>query len=183
MTASRGADWSKQVFVLRLLMMLMVGAALSAAGPARADAQSACLKPTDVEMVQLLNRWRAEFTSGNAERLAALYADDATLVATKEGAPVKGKDAIRSYYSDLLGRHPKISITPSTLTAACNSAVISGPVVYRFKGERKGTRALLGGRCTTEFALQNGTWQIVRQSLAADPRSIGDPIDRVSPPL
>ena len=33
MTASRGADWSKQVFVLRLLMMLMVGAALSAAGP------------------------------------------------------------------------------------------------------------------------------------------------------
>ena len=183
MIASRAVDLFKEAFAFRLSMAVVVGAALLAAGELRAETQGACSKPTDVEMVQLLNRWRAEFTSGNAERLAALYADDATLIATKDGTPYKGKDAIRTYYNDLLGRHPNVSITPSTLTSGCNSAVVSGPVVYRLKGERKGTRTLLGGRYTTEFALQNGTWQIVRQSLAADRRGLGDPIDKASPPL
>ncbi len=76
------------------------------AGRAQAETAGACAKLSDVEMVQLLNRWRAEFASGDLERLSALYADDATLFATNGGQPYKGKAAIRSYYKDLLGKHP-----------------------------------------------------------------------------
>ena len=153
--------------------------------PAQTETTGSCAKLSDVQIVQLLNRWRAEFTSGDPERLSALYADDATLVATNDGKPYKGKDAIRSYYKDLLAKHPTLSIKPSSLTPGCGTATISGPVVYRVTGERKGTRVLLGGRYTAEFELRNGTWWIVRHSLAADPRSVGDPIAKTvpSPPL
>ncbi len=139
-------------------------------------------------MVQLLNRWRGEFTSGDPERLSALYADDATLIATNDGKPYKGKAAIRSYYKDLLAKHPALSIKPSSLMPGCGTATISGPVVYRISGERKGTRTLLGGRYSVDFGFLNGTWRIVRHSLAADPRSVGGPIDAATarkppPPL
>ena len=162
-------------------------ACLTCADPGRAQAETAgsCAKLSDVQIVQLLNRWRAEFTSGDPERLSALYADDATLVATNDGKPYKGKDAIRSYYKDLLGKHPTLSIKPSSLTLGCGTATVSGPVVYRITGERKGTRMLLGGRYTAEFGLRNGTWWIVHHSLAADRRSASDPIGTTtpSPPL
>ena len=180
-TQSRGGNPAHVPFAWRLCLATWSGLALLGADPLRAD--TPCSKPSDVEMVQLLNRWRTEFTSGNTDRLLALYSDDATLVPTRNAQPYKGKDAIRTYYADLLSHHPNLSITPSTMTAGCNTAVISGPVIYRLKGDRKGTRSLLGGRATTEFALQNGTWQIVRQSLAADPRVIGDPLDKGTSPL
>ncbi len=162
----------------RLLIGGMAGALLLAgAGQAGAQTTASCVKLSDVEMVQLLNRWRAEFTNGGAERLSGLYADDATLIATKDGASFKGRDAILRYYRDLLSRHPKLSIRPSTLASDCGTATISGPVVYRVTGERKGTRMLLGGHYTAVFGLRGGAWQIIRHSLAADQRSIGDGFD------
>ena len=157
-------------------------------GRAQAETASACAKLSDVEMVQLLNKWRGEFTSGDPERLSALYADDAMLLATSGGQPYKGKAAIRSYYKDLLAKRPVLSIKPSSLTPGCGTATISGPVVYRVAGERKGTRTLLGGRYSVDFGLLNGSWRIVRHSLAADPRSSGGATDpatgnKPSPPL
>lgn len=147
-----------------------------AGGPSSGSAETApvCAKPSDVEAVQLLNRWRAEFTSGNPDRVAALYAADATLIVSKDGKVHKGRDAIRAYYQEFLARRPALSIKPVSLAAGCGTASISGPAVYRIKGERKGTRLLLGGRYTAEFALRDGAWLIVHHSLAADPRGIGD---------
>jgi hypothetical protein len=56
-------------------------------------------------------------------------------------------------------------------------AAVHGVVLYRITGTRKGTRMLLGGRYNVEFAFQkNNVWQITKQSLAADPRKLGEPI-------
>ncbi|MGO4682992.1 nuclear transport factor 2 family protein [Hyphomicrobium sp. 2TAF46] len=153
------------------------------AGPARADAT--CIKLSDVEIVQLLNRWRTEFASGDPDRVSALYADEASLIATKDGPPHNGKEAIHSYFKDLLAKRPTVSIRPSSLTADCGTAVVSGPVAYRITGERKGTRAVLGGTYMAEYALRDGKWWIVRHSLAADRRSLASPVgDPAStPPL
>ncbi|MBN9247679.1 MAG: SgcJ/EcaC family oxidoreductase [Hyphomicrobium sp.] len=170
-------------FVLGLVAAL--AAAALGVGPVRADA--ACIKLSDVEIVQLLNRWRTEFASGDPDRVSALYADGASLTATKDGAPHQGKEAIRAYFKDLLAKRPTVSIRPSSLTSDCGTAVVSGPVVYRITGERKGTRAVLGGTYTAEYALRDGKWWIVRHSLAADRRSlanpVGDPAGKPSPPL
>jgi uncharacterized protein (TIGR02246 family) len=134
-----------------------------------------CVKLSEVQIVQLLNGWRAAFTSGSAEQLSTLYAEDAVLVATKDGKAYKGREAIRSYYKEFLARHPRLSLRPAILDAGCRTATVSGPVVYRITGERKGTRELLGGRYDTEFRKVGEKWQIIRHSLAADPRTIGEP--------
>jgi hypothetical protein len=176
--------WGSGLSFAVLVFGFMVG---FDAGPALGDSAGSCAKPSDVEIVQLLNRWRMEFTAGSTDRLSALYADDAILIPTKDSKPYKGKEAIRGYYKDLLARHPTVSIKPSSLTSGCGTAAVSGPVFYRLAGERKGTRTLLGGRYTTEFGLLDGSWRIMRHSLAADPRNIGEPIDKAvsgsSPPL
>lgn len=168
--------------MLRAIGLLVIALAMGAAGPVEAvDGQpdgSTCAKLSETQMVQLLNSWRAAFASGSAEQLAILYADDATLVATRDGKVYKGRDAIRAYYQDFLSRHPRLSIRPASLVAGCGSATVSGPVVYRITGERKGTRTLLGGRYKTEFVQVGEKWEIVRHSLAADPRTIGEAFDK-----
>lgn len=142
------------------------------AAPVQAGA--ACAKLSDVEIVQLLNRWRVEFGSGDPARLSALYAEDAALT-TGKGKLQNGVEAIRSYYTDLLAKRPVISIKPSSLTSDCGVATVSGPVVYRLSGERKGTRTLLGGNYSIEYAQRGDRWWIVRHFLAADPRSGANP--------
>jgi hypothetical protein len=157
------------------LVLASLGVHLALGGGfARAEAPGACAKLSDVEMVQLLNQWRAEITSGSPDRISALYAVDATLIVSKSGKTYQGRDAIRAYYKDFLAKRPALSIKPANLTPGCNTASISGPAIYRISGERKGTRTLLGGGYMIEFALRDGNWLIVRHSLAADPRGIGD---------
>ncbi len=175
----RASELGYRLRLLGLVVVVTAFATVRSADPgwARDQAAGSCAKLSDVQMVQLLNRWRAEFMRGSPARLSELYAADATLIATRDDKPYKGKKAIRAYYKDFLARHPGLSMKPSSLSAGCGRATVSGPVVYRVTGERKGTRTLLGGRFTTEFKLEDGKWQIVRHSLAADPRKVGDPID------
>lgn len=170
----RTAQVRQRLTSLALVVTVLTGGVAVRAGFGWAETPPACEKPSDVEIVQLLNRWRAEFSSGRPDRISELYAADATLIVTKDGKVYKGRDAIGAYYKEFLARRPVLSIKPATLKPGCGTASVSGPAVYRVTGERKGTRMLLGGRYTADFALSNGSWLIVRHSLAADPRGIGD---------
>jgi uncharacterized protein (TIGR02246 family) len=157
-------------------MIVMVCAALLGAHHARADTNINCLTPPESEIAQLLNNWKAALASGSVDQVSSFYADDATLIARQVASPYKGKRAIRAYFADLLVRHPQASIISRSVDTGCDSAKISGFILYRVTGERKGTRMLLGGQYTIEFTHQSGTWRIVRQTLAVNPRSIGEPI-------
>jgi uncharacterized protein (TIGR02246 family) len=170
----------KRATDIRLPMTVMVCAALLCATHARAETPSACSTPTTLQVVQLMNSWRAGLASGSPDRMASFYAEDASLVATKDGAPLKGRQAIRIYFGDLLPRHPDPRIISRNITPGCNAASVKGVVFYRITGKRKGTRMLLGGRYTVDFAFRNNTWLIVNQTLAADPRKIGEPLASAS---
>jgi uncharacterized protein (TIGR02246 family) len=162
---------------LRIRVMCLVVGIMAAGtyGPrANAEPAATCVKPNDVEMVQLINRWQAAFKSGNAGQLATLYAPDATVIVDKDGRTLNGRDAVQAYFKDFLAKRPMLSIRPSTFGAGCGTADIKGPVVFRITGERKGTRQLLGGSYEIVFALRDGTWLITRHNLAADKRGIGE---------
>lgn len=148
----------------------------AAPGAPAATAPAPCLKLTTLQVMQLMNAWRAGLASGDAEKMASFYTDNATLVATTDGKPVTGREAIRAYYAELLPRHPQPRFISNTIAVDCNSATVQGVVLYRITGERKGTRMLLGGRYKVEFAFQKNFWQITKQSLAANPRKSGEPI-------
>ncbi|MFT3729928.1 MAG: SgcJ/EcaC family oxidoreductase [Hyphomicrobium sp.] len=163
-------------------LLLGLGCVQGRGDGARAEeaASEACAKLSEVQIVQLLNAWRAAFTSGNAEQIAMLYSDDASLIAGKDGKPYTGRTEIRAFYKDFLAKRPRLSIRPAALATECGEATVTGPVVYRMTGERKGTRLLLGGQYQAKFKLTGGKWEIVKHSLAADPRAIGDPFGKAA---
>jgi hypothetical protein len=176
MTSSLDLHSLSRISSCRLYMTVMVCAALLCAYQARADTNSNCLTPPESDIVRLLNNWKAVLASGSVDQVSAFYADDAILSARQSTSPYKGKQAIRAYFADLLARHPQASIISRNVTTGCDSARVSGFILYRVTGARKGTRMLLGGQYMTEFTHQSGTWQIARQTLAVNPRSAGEPL-------
>ncbi len=157
-------------------MTIFVAAVLLGAPHVRADSAS-CVTPKAIEISEVFDRWAAEVLYGSVDKVADFYTNDATLIASSTGEPYKGREAIRAYYGTLLPRHPKPVVLSRNITPGCNSAMITGFVLYRVTGERKGTRDLLGGRYVTEFTLQNGAWRIVRHTLAADTRKLDQPFE------
>jgi uncharacterized protein (TIGR02246 family) len=160
------------------MTVMVSAAALLFATHARAadPAAKVCAKPTTLQVMQLMNLWKAGLASGDADKMASFYAPDATIVTTKDAAPIKGRDAIRAYFADLLPRHPQPRFISSNIKTACSGASVQGVVIYRITGTRKGTRHLLGGRYAVDFSFDNKVWHITKQSLAANPRKLGEPI-------
>lgn len=168
--------------VVGILAAVMVAAALLTSIRAHAEqAPADCKTLTRVEVMQLLNLWKTGLVKSNPARVAAFYAEDATLLPAKDAAPLKGKKAIQAYYDGFLPRHPQPKIISSNIAASCNTAKVDGIIFYRVTGERKGTRSLLGGRYAIEFAFRNNVWVIVNQALAANPRKLGEPVASAEP--
>ena len=158
---------------LCLGMAAFLAAAFASVQLAHADPQCTPADPREISRV--FESWGDAIVSGSVVRVMEFYADDATLVPEKGGAHLRGKQAIRDYYAGLLARHPQPVIVSSEIVPGCSSAVVSGFILYRVTGARKGTRDLLGGRFTTDFAQVNGAWRIVRHSLGGDERKLDQP--------
>lgn len=178
MSACTSAKFSALIRMpdFRLPMIVMLGAALFFSPHARADTSAVCAKPTTLQVMQLMNFWKAGLASGNAEKMASFYTHDAVLVPTKDATPIKGRDAIRDYYTDLLPRHPRPRFISSKISTDCGAATVKGAVIYQITGKRKGTRELLGGHYKVDFVFHENVWQITNQALATEPRKLGDPL-------
>ncbi len=175
MTSSLHLDSFTRSFAFRLNMTIFVAAVLLGAPHARAG-DASCVTPKPIEISHVFDRWAAELFIGSVDKVADFYADDAMLIATST-TEYKGKQAIRAYFSTLLARHPKPVVISRKIVPGCNSAVITGFVLYRVTGERKGTRDLLGGLYETALVMEKGEWHIARQTLAADPRKLDQPFE------
>lgn len=177
-SVSKQSVASHRLRVIGVMTAVVVAAAIlmSIRAHAESDPHANCKTPSRVEAMQLLNLWKTGVATSTAVRVAAFYAEDGTLVPSKDSTPLKGKQAIQTYYDGFLPRHPQVKFVSSNVTPGCNSAKIDGIVFYRVTGERKGTRSLLGGRYNIEFAFRNNIWVIVNHSLAANPRKLGEPI-------
>lgn len=86
--------------VLKFLAVLLLGAATSGAlafgGPSLTKEQKAQVK--EMKALRGVDQdWMKNFNKGKADKVAALYADDATLM-PPNAPPVKGKAAIRTYF-------------------------------------------------------------------------------------
>ncbi|MBS0251669.1 MAG: SgcJ/EcaC family oxidoreductase [Proteobacteria bacterium] len=176
MISSLHIDTVARAIVLRFAMAAFVAAALLIPRIAHAD-ESSCTTPSPQVISQMFDNWNSAVAAGSADELANFYADDATLIPAKASEPLVGKDAIRNFYAGLLARHPQPVVVKMSVTPGCNSAVASGFILYRVTGVRKGTRDLLGGQFTAEFALQNGNWRIVKHTLGGDARKLDQPLE------
>jgi hypothetical protein len=100
-----------------------------------------------------------------------VYSSDAVLV-TGPDRQVRGRGAITTHYAELLLRHPMASIHSSAVETGCKDASVTGLVLLRVTGARKGTRMVLAGRFRAELEYQHGKWLITRHELSLSPRAL-----------
>ena len=119
--------------------------------------------PTKAEVRHLFDRWNAALKTGDANRVARLYARDAVLLATLKNEPLDTPAKIRSYFrDDFLPQKPQGKITKSIVTIlGPNLAMDVGTYVFRVT-DAQGNVTMVPARYTFVYQRDRaGAWKIL----------------------
>lgn len=144
------------------LALVLIGLPVRAA----ADAAERCAETNTQTVARLFDDWNAALATGQPEKVAKLYADNAVLLPALSARLLVGRDQIRMHFAEFLLRHPRASVISRTISVDCATAVDVGTYVYRVTGRRKGTRMLIGGNYALRYEFDKGEWRIVRHHVS-----------------
>lgn len=99
--------------------------ALATAAEARQVRQS-CPAVTEAQVAAQFDRFNQAWATGNPDTVAALFAPNATLLATVSNAERTTPERIRDYFVSFLKGKPVGRIDTSTIVIDCNTATRSG---------------------------------------------------------
>jgi uncharacterized protein (TIGR02246 family) len=136
-------------------------------------ALAACQKPADpaseLDAVAAVNKsWGEQFTAGNADAIAALYTEDAIVLAP--GAPaIEGRDAIRAFFEADIAASRSAGLTT---TLADESRIdMSGDVAWQTGtftvADANGT-TVDTGKYLSVLCKKNGKWMLMRDTWNSD---------------
>lgn len=146
---------------------------LAVSAPCLAQAETpTCAPVTDTEVAGFFDLWNAALATGDAEIVAARYAEDGILLATTADEPRIGTEAIRDYFEDFLRREPSGSIISRTIVQSCNVAYDVGVYVFTLRGNRPGSTAEIPARYTYVYEFEDGRWRIAHHSSSAMPTPV-----------
>lgn len=99
--------------------------ALATAAEAR-QARQSCPAVTEAQVAAQFDRFNQAWATGNPDAVAALFAPNATLLATVSNAERTTPETIRDYFVNFLKGKPVGRIDSSTIVIDCNTATRSG---------------------------------------------------------
>jgi ketosteroid isomerase-like protein len=110
-------------------------------------------------------QWARLTGSGHADSLAEFYATDAVMMPPNM-ATVKGKDAIKAFFTSMntVDPHPTITLSAEAVHGAGNMAMERGRWHWAFPAGAKlppGMAAVDSGKYVVHWMQQNGKWLIV----------------------
>ena len=164
---------------MKKLSIIAAGAAVSAvalAGPAAVSTAAASTHgdaarqhvatrltgtPSNAEITSLFDRWNAAVETGDAEKVADLYAPDAVLLPTLSPQIRTTRDGIVDYFEHFLARHPSGEEIRSVVKVLdAHSAIDTG--LYRFTFHNAdGTTDSVDARYTFVYEKRDGQWLII----------------------
>jgi ketosteroid isomerase-like protein len=110
---------------------------------------------------ELQQDWGESWADDRVEELADLYWEDAMLI-PPGGIPIRGRDAIRSYFETVLPDHGHIEAFMLDFDASGGMAQVFGNYMLGFqRGEQAGTQK--SGPLITVFMLRGRSWRIRSQ--------------------
>jgi uncharacterized protein (TIGR02246 family) len=146
------------------LALAATAAALAAtAVPAEAQrrpaAAPACPAVTEADVKRQFDRFNQAWSTLNPDTVAALFAPDATLLATVSNAERTTPEKIREYFVQFLKGEPVARIDSSTIIIDCNTATRTGnwTVVTR---NAVGERVDVPARYTFVYKWDGKDWKI-----------------------
>jgi uncharacterized protein (TIGR02246 family) len=120
------------------------------------------------EVAALFQSWNDALASGEAERVAALYAPDAVLLPTLSNRVRRDPEAVLSYFRKFVSRLPQATISEGQVRVMGNVATHSG--LYRFlfgAGPLREARA----RFTFVYRRDPRGWRIIEHHSSLMPES------------
>ncbi|MCZ0987857.1 SgcJ/EcaC family oxidoreductase [Streptomyces diastatochromogenes] len=147
-----------------LVTAASVTAGVSAAGP-RPEA-----KPSKAQVASLFDRWNAALQTGDPEKVAKLYADDAVLLPTVSNKIRTDHAQIVDYFEHFLANKPvgkKVRTIVNVLDR--NSAIDTGIYQFTLTDPKTGKKRVVEARYSYEYEKRGGQWLIVNHHSSVMP--------------
>ncbi|MFN7173397.1 MAG: SgcJ/EcaC family oxidoreductase [Thermaurantiacus tibetensis] len=136
-----------------------IAAAAVAAVPAAARTPARCASVTPAQIEAQFERFNAAWATRNPDEVVALFAPDATLLATVSNAERTSPEKIRDYFVSFLKGEPVGRIETSTVTVDCNLATRTGNWVVNMKNAN-GERVDVPARYSFIYKWDGKDWKI-----------------------
>ena len=144
---------------LALGAIATAGFAPAQARPAR-GANPACHRLTPVQLDQQFAEFNASWASKSPDAVAALFDDDAVLLATVASVPRTDSAGIRDYFVKFLKGSPVGRIDTSTIKSGCNWALRMGTWTVIMTDPGTGAKTDVKARYTFLYQFEEGKWRI-----------------------
>ena len=144
---------------LALGAVATAGLAPAQAKPAR-GANPACHRLTPVQLDQQFAEFNASWASKSPDAVAALFDDDAVLLATVASVPRTDSAGIRDYFVKFLKGSPVGRIDTSTFKSGCNWALRMGTWTVIMTDPGTGAKTDVKARYTFLYQFEEGKWRI-----------------------
>lgn len=144
---------------LALGAVATAGLAPAQAKPARGT-NPACHRLTPAQLDQQFSAFNASWASKSPDAVAAMFDDDAVLLATVASVPRTDPAGIRDYFVKFLKGSPVGRIDTSTIKSGCNWALRMGTWTVAMSDPATGAKTDVKARYTFLYQFEGGKWRI-----------------------
>lgn len=119
----------------------------------------------------LFVRWNEALEDPSANKVVALYANDATLLPTVETGPYTKADGLKEYFVHFVERKPVATIDEAKrfIKVGCNIAYDIGLYSFELNGEHTTSRETIKARYTFIYRWDGKRWLIAHHHSSAEP--------------
>jgi uncharacterized protein (TIGR02246 family) len=146
------------------LFLLASAAGMLAAAPAAAQSGAGknqrCAPVTNAAVERQFDLFNQAWATKNPDRVAALFAPDAVLLATVSNQPRTTPGAVRDYFVSFLKGSPVGRINTSTVRLGCNTASRVGTWTVTLTDANTGGKTDVKARYSFIYKYQGGRWWI-----------------------
>jgi uncharacterized protein (TIGR02246 family) len=125
---------------------------------------------TEQEILDLFVAWNEALQSGDAQRVAALYAPDAVLLPTVSNRVRHNTAEIADYFAHFLTRAPYGRLIEANIRQVCEGVAVNSGV-YLFTLSTPEGENVVSARFTFVYAKRHGEWRIVEHHSSLMPES------------
>lgn len=158
---------TKRAAIVTATALVAVGTVGTVAATAGPEHQQ---KPTKKQIAHLFDNWNAALQTGDADKVANLYAKDAVLLPTVSNKVRTDRAGIVDYFEHFLQNKPvgkKVQTIVNVLDT--NSAIDTGVYEFTLTDPKTGAKRVVEARYTYEYEKRGGQWKIVNHHSSAMP--------------
>jgi uncharacterized protein (TIGR02246 family) len=136
--------------------------------PVHAGESATCAPITKTQVEQLFDRWNASLKTGDADKVADNYAEDAILLPTVSNKPRLTRAERVDYFKEFLKKEPVGVINSRVVKIGCNTVVDAGLYTFTLHGHDQ-----VAARYTFTYEFKDGKWLIAHHHSSAMPEKAG----------